>query len=50
MKADRNGVRLPVGLDPQSAFIFPEDFVSGGRQHCTVKARFIVNTGGDLIL
>ena len=35
----RNGASLPASLD-QSAFIFPGDFMPGGRQNCIVKARF----------
>lgn len=40
MKADRDGVRLPDGLDQQSVFIFLGDSVPGGRQNYKVKARF----------
>lgn len=40
MRADRNGAWLPAWLDRHSAFIFTGDFMPGGIQNCTVKARF----------
>lgn len=36
--------------DRQSAFIFSGDFMPGGRQNCSVKARFIRNQSKQLVL